>query len=222
MNEVEDVYILGIGASETGRLPDTPFTEIAGKALREAFADANFTDAAPIDNVWFSSFMMDLWGQSSGQGNEVLGPLRDAGLLANGVAIADVEAACARASVAFNSAVRFVQSRSGEVALAVGVEKMNPVGLSKKEARRSSPQASRRRRVTWIRSVSTMTMTNWPASAGRRSNRSTTGRLRWTSMLCGHSTTCRRTARNLNRSPLLRRRTTQTPQEILVPSTASP
>lgn len=128
----DPVYILGLGVTPVARQPERSFTELAREALVGAFADAGLKDAEALDQVWFSSYMMDFWGQRACRGQEVLTPILQEGLLPVGLPIINVEAGCASGSVAFHGAWKHVLAGQSEVALAVGVEKMNdpsrPVG----------------------------------------------------------------------------------------------
>jgi acetyl-CoA acetyltransferase len=68
--------------------------------------------------------LLDFWGQPNVKGQVCLMPLVEEGLLPLGVAISNVEAACASASVAFNGAWKDILSGQCELSLAIGVEKM--------------------------------------------------------------------------------------------------
>lgn len=121
-----DVYILGIGNSHVGRYPNSSFTELCRQAVSAAAADAFLTDGPlPAEMVWFGNFMMDSWGQRAVRGQEALMPLMEEGILQLGATVINVEDACASGSVAFNGALTYISSGRGDVALAVGVEKMN-------------------------------------------------------------------------------------------------
>lgn len=133
----QDVYIVGIGSSAVGRLPDRTFTELCRDALVATTADAGHEGAPlPVTAVWFSNFMMDSWGQRAQRGQESLLPLIDGGLIEQGASIVNVEGGCASASVAFTGALTHVMSGRGEIALAIGVEKMNSVSSDPRERTR--------------------------------------------------------------------------------------
>lgn len=120
-----DVHIVGIAATAAGRQPDRSFTDLVREAYLAALADAGMQDRPAFGHVWFSNLLMDYWGQSAGKGHAVLTPLIRDGSLPAGAAIVDVEAGCASGSVAFNGAVKDVRSGEADVAIAIGVEKMN-------------------------------------------------------------------------------------------------
>ncbi len=69
------VYILGLGATTVGRQPERSFTDLAREAMRGAFAESGLADPEVLDQVWFSNYMMDFWGQRACRGQEVLTPL---------------------------------------------------------------------------------------------------------------------------------------------------
>lgn len=125
MNDDRTAYMIGIGATTVGRQPERGFDDLAGEALDLAFADAGIDDRERVDHVAFSSVLMDFWGQRASRGQEALAPLVAAGRFPAGTTILNVEGGCASASVAFHGAWKHVLSGQGEVALAVGVEKMN-------------------------------------------------------------------------------------------------
>ncbi len=120
-----DVYVLGIAATPVGRQPERSFSDLVREAYLGALADAGMQSGQGLRQVWFSSVLMDYWGQSSGTGHAALTPLIREGLLPQGAAIANVEGGCASASVAFNGALKDVRSGDAEIAIAIGVEKMN-------------------------------------------------------------------------------------------------
>lgn len=120
----EGVYILGIGATPVGRYPDRSFTDLLGDAFTAAVEDAELADIDLIEGIWFSSTLMDFWGQRLLRGQESLLPLIQDGTFPNGRPIVNVEGGCASASVAFNGAWSAIL-RGCDVALALGVEKMN-------------------------------------------------------------------------------------------------
>jgi acetyl-CoA acetyltransferase len=119
------VYILGLGSTAVGRQPERSFTDLTREAIVAAFADGGVDDPEVLDQVWFSNYMMDFWGQRACRGQEVLTPIVLEGLLPACLPIVNVEAGCASGSVAFHEAWKHVLSGQSEVALAVGVEKMN-------------------------------------------------------------------------------------------------
>lgn len=124
MNTTEDVFILGLASTPAGRFPDRAFVELCREVVTEAGRDAGFA-GLPIERAWFSSVLMDFWGQRACRGQEVLTPLCDEDLLPHGLCIQNVEVGCASGMMAFLGAVNDVMVGEAEIALAVGVEKMN-------------------------------------------------------------------------------------------------
>lgn len=124
MSSAADVFVLGIAATPTGRFPDRSFPDLARDVVVGVSEDAGL-DELPITRTWFSNVVMDYWGQRACRGQEVLTPLATEGLLPSGLSIFNVEAGCASGSVAFIGAIGDILSGQADIALAVGVEKMN-------------------------------------------------------------------------------------------------
>jgi acetyl-CoA acetyltransferase len=124
-HDLGEVFLLGVAGTSIARQPERSFSDLVREAYTAALADARLADSDALTHVWFSNVLMDFWGQSAGKGHAVLTPLIREGLLPAGVSITNVEAGCASASVAFNGAVKDVRSGSTQVAIAIGVEKMN-------------------------------------------------------------------------------------------------
>jgi len=120
-----DVFLLGVAGTPGGRQPDRSFSDLVREAYLGALADAGMADGSALTHAWFSNLLMDFWGQSAGKGHAALTPLIREGIFPAGVSVTNVEAGCASASAAFNGAVKDVRSGAAEVALAIGVEKMN-------------------------------------------------------------------------------------------------
>ncbi|QCI66940.1 thiolase family protein [Phreatobacter stygius] len=117
---MSDVYIVGVGMTVFGRFLDTPLKALAGAAITEALEDAGLARDA-VEAAFFANTAQ---GVVEGQ-HLVAGQiaLRDFGF--QGIPVTNVENACASASTALNAAVAYVKSGQGDVALAVGAEKMN-------------------------------------------------------------------------------------------------
>jgi acetyl-CoA acetyltransferase len=118
-------FVLGVAGTAVGRQPSRSFAELLDEAIGAALVDAGSMDPGTITHCWFSNVLMDYWGQRACRGQEALQPLVESGSFPAGVAIINVEAGCASGSVAFHEAWKHVISGQGDVALAVGVEKMN-------------------------------------------------------------------------------------------------
>jgi acetyl-CoA acyltransferase len=117
---MREVAIIGVGAHPTGRFMEKPLKAIAYPAIWDALNDAGVTpvdlDAAYVGN----SLAGLLTGQEGVRGQVVL---QYSGI--TGIPIVNVENACASAMTALRGAWLEVASGAADVALAVGVEKMN-------------------------------------------------------------------------------------------------
>ncbi len=120
---IEDVFILGIYSTPTGRFLERSPKNLVREAYLGALEDAGI-DGRGIGHVWFSNMMLDFWGQPNVKGQVCLLPLVEEGLLPVGVATTNVEAACASGSLAFNGAWKDILSGQCGISLAIGMEKM--------------------------------------------------------------------------------------------------
>jgi acetyl-CoA acyltransferase len=117
---MREVAIIGVGAHATGRFLEKPLKALAHPAIWDALTDAgiNPTDlqVAYVGN----SLGGLLTGQEGVRGQVVL---QHSGI--TGVPVINVENACASAATALRGAWLEVASGAADLALAVGVEKMN-------------------------------------------------------------------------------------------------
>ena len=116
------VAVVGIGHSRFGRRTDVNLGELAFESIKQAIDDAG-VDKKDINNVVVGS--MGAWSEEALPAvvvNEYAG-LSGAGTMR-------VEAACASGSAAVKSAYNSIVSGEGNLALAVGVEKMTEVDSS--------------------------------------------------------------------------------------------
>jgi acetyl-CoA acetyltransferase len=116
---VEGIYIVGVGMTPFGKLLDRSVKDLTREAVTAALVDADGT-IADLEAVQFSNAC-----QGHMQGQELIRgeiALRSMGI--EGIPVTNVENACASASTAVHGAVQFLRAGMGEVALAVGVEKM--------------------------------------------------------------------------------------------------
>jgi acetyl-CoA C-acetyltransferase len=116
---MDRVAIVGIGHSKFGRRTDVNVGELAFESIKQAVDDAG-VDKKDIRNV--------VVGSTGGWYEESLPAVvvnEYAGL--SGVGTMRVEAACASGSAALKSAYNSILSGEGDVAMAVGVEKMTEV-----------------------------------------------------------------------------------------------
>ena len=116
---MEGIYIVGVGMTPFGKLLDRSVKDLTREAVTAALVDADRT-IADLEAVQFSNAC-----QGHMQGQELIRgeiALRSMGI--EGIPVTNVENACASASTAVHGAVQFLRAGMGEVALAVGVEKM--------------------------------------------------------------------------------------------------
>ncbi len=116
------VAIVGIGHSRFGKRTDVNIGELAFESIRQAVDDAG-VDRKDIRNVVVGS--MGTWYEESLPAVVVD---EYAGL--SGAGTMRVEAACASGSAAVKSAYNSILSGEGDIAMAVGVEKMTEVDSS--------------------------------------------------------------------------------------------
>jgi acetyl-CoA acetyltransferase len=116
---LENVYVVGVAMTPFGKLMDRSVKDLTQQVVGEALNDAGLA-RTDLDAAYYANCTQ---GIIEGQ-NAIRGPiaLRSAGV--EGIPIVTVENACASGATAFNLAVQYVKAGDGEVALAVGVEKM--------------------------------------------------------------------------------------------------
>ena len=116
---MEGIYIVGVGMTPFGKLLGRSVKDLSREAVTAALDDAGCT-IADLEAVQFSNAC-----QGHMQGQDLIRgeiALRSMGI--EGIPVTNVENACASASTAVHGAVQFLRAGMGEVALAVGVEKM--------------------------------------------------------------------------------------------------
>ena len=113
------VYLVGVGMTKFGQLPDSSVKDITTAAVRAALADAGIGTEA-IEAAYFANATQGaLEGQYMIPGQVAL---REMGI--EGVPVVNVENACASASTAFALACKDIRAGDASVVLAVGAEKM--------------------------------------------------------------------------------------------------
>lgn len=114
-----EIYLIGVGMTRFGKLPDLSIKDMVDVAVSEALADAG----AQISDVGAAFFanstqaIMD--GQHAVRGQMALRPMGF-----QTIPITNVENACAGGSTALHQAIAYLGAGKTDVALAVGVEKM--------------------------------------------------------------------------------------------------
>lgn len=117
---MEPVYIAGIAMTQFGRHLERSIEDLAGEALSRALEDAG-ASVRDIGAAFYAGITSGLLhGQYSIAGQVTLKPLG-----VEGIPIFNLENACATGSSAVNLAIQSVRSGVTDVALALGVEKMN-------------------------------------------------------------------------------------------------
>ena len=116
---MQDIYVVGVGMTPFGKFRDKTIKDMTGEAVTAALSDAGVT-ADRIDGAFFSNAVQ---GHMEGQ-HMIRGEiaLREMGI--QGIPVVNVENACASGSTALNLAAQFLKAGEGDVALAVGAEKM--------------------------------------------------------------------------------------------------
>ncbi|GAA4409120.1 thiolase family protein [Quisquiliibacterium transsilvanicum] len=116
---MDNVYVVGVGMTPFGRLIDTSIKEMTRQAVDEALSDAGIGADALQAAFFGNASQGHMEGQQMIRGQVAL---RAMGI--QGIPVTNVENACASGSTAMYLAVNFVRSGEGDVALAVGAEKM--------------------------------------------------------------------------------------------------
>jgi acetyl-CoA acetyltransferase len=116
---MEDVFIIGVGMTPFGRMLDVDLKTMTRQATDAALTDAGI-EKSDLNAAYFANVSQGHMERQHMIRGEIA--LRSMGI--GGIPIVNVENACASGSSAFNSAVNFVKAGQGDVALAVGAEKM--------------------------------------------------------------------------------------------------
>ncbi|BBD99656.1 thiolase family protein [Sphingobium amiense] len=116
---MEQVYVVGVGMTPFGRLPDLSVKQLAAQATQAALRDAGIPSSA-LEAAFFGNATQ---GHMEGQ-HMVRGEIALRAMGIQGIPVVNVENACATASTAFILAVNHLKAGEGDVALALGAEKM--------------------------------------------------------------------------------------------------
>jgi acetyl-CoA acetyltransferase len=117
---MREVAIIGVGAHPTGRFLEKPLKALAYPAIWNALDDAGVS-VADVNVAYIGNSLGGLLTGQEGVRGQVV--LQHSGL--TGIPVVNVENACASAMTALRGAWLEVASGLADVALAVGVEKMN-------------------------------------------------------------------------------------------------
>jgi acetyl-CoA acetyltransferase len=116
---MEDIYIVGTGMTPFGRHLDLTIKQLSAQAVDLALRDAGVA-GSQIQAAFFGNAVQGhMEGQHSIRGQIAL---RSMGLGA--IPVVNIENACATGSSAFSLAVNHLKAGEGEIALALGAEKM--------------------------------------------------------------------------------------------------
>lgn len=117
---MNDIYIAGVGMTAFGRHLDRSVYDLVAEAVGLALKDADCT-SAQVESAYYATMTAGLLqGQTA-----IPGPIAMRRLGIEGIPVFSVENACASGSSAFNLATLALRAGSCDIALAVGVEKMN-------------------------------------------------------------------------------------------------
>lgn len=116
---MEDVYVVGVGMTPFGRMPEATIKSMASSAVNEAVSDAG-VGLESIEAAYFSNCTQGHMERQHMIRGEIV--MRSMGV--GGIPVVNVENACASASTAMNLAVNFLRAGDGDIALALGAEKM--------------------------------------------------------------------------------------------------
>lgn len=116
---MEDVYVIGVGMTPFGRMPEATIKSMARSAVDEALSDAG-VGLETIEAAYFSNCTQGHMERQHMIRGEIV--MRSMGV--GGIPVVNVENACASASTAMNLAVNFLRAGDGDIALALGAEKM--------------------------------------------------------------------------------------------------
>lgn len=123
---MNDIYVVGVGMTPFGRLLDRTVYDMVDEAVGLALKDAgaNTTD---IGSAYYSTMTNGMLQGQTG----IPGPIAMRRIGIEGVPVFSVENACASGSSAFNLATLALRAGQCDIALAVGVEKMNVADKAK-------------------------------------------------------------------------------------------
>lgn len=116
---MNNIYVVGIGMTPFGRLLDVSIKSMARTAVEAALKDSGLEKDAIEAAFYANASQGHMEHQHMIRGQIAL---RDMGI--QGIPVVNIENACASGSSAFTLAVNHLRAGAGDVALAVGAEKM--------------------------------------------------------------------------------------------------
>ena len=116
---MDNTYVVGVGMTPFGKLPQHSVKALTRLAVEQALDDAGL-ERTDLQAAFFANASQ---GHMEGQ-HMIRGQVALRAMGISGIPVVNVENACASSSSALNLAIAFVRSGQGDVALAVGAEKM--------------------------------------------------------------------------------------------------
>lgn len=116
---MEDIFVVGVGMTPFGRMLDKSIKAMSGSAVSAALADAGL-DSSALDAVYFANATQ---GHMEGQ-HMIRGQIVMRSMGVGGIPVVNVENACASGSTALRLAMSHLRAGEGDIAMALGAEKM--------------------------------------------------------------------------------------------------
>ncbi|MHB2268025.1 thiolase family protein [Aliihoeflea sp. PC F10.4] len=116
---MEDIFVVGVGMTQFGRMLDKSIKEMSATAAGAAMADAGL-EASALDAVYFANATQ---GHMENQ-HMIRGQIVMRSMGVGGIPVVNVENACASGSTALNLAMNHLRAGEGDIAMALGAEKM--------------------------------------------------------------------------------------------------
>ncbi len=116
---MQEIYVAGVGMTQFGRMLDKDIKAMTKEAVHGALADAGLK-ASALEAAYFANASQ---GHMEHQ-HMIRGQIALRSMGIGQIPVMNVENACASGSTAFNLAVNFLKAGEGDVALAIGAEKM--------------------------------------------------------------------------------------------------
>lgn len=116
---MENVYVVGVGMTPFGRLLDMSIKDMTRVAVEAAMKDAG-VQTSDLQAAYFGNCVQ---GHMEGQ-HMIRGPVALRAMGIGGIPVTSIENACTSGSTALNLAANFIRAGEGDVALAIGAEKM--------------------------------------------------------------------------------------------------
>src|SRR5690554_5104246 len=116
---MEDIYVVGVGMTSFGRHLDKDMKALTREAVEAALSDAGL-EAKDLEAAFFGNTSQ---GHMEGQ-HMIRGQIALRAMGIERIPVVNVENACASGSSSFVLACNHIKSGAGDVALAIGTEKM--------------------------------------------------------------------------------------------------